>query len=162
MKQSAMTALAVAGLLALPTAARATAPDKANIAETIRADVARMIAGINAHDAVQATTFDAPDIISMEAGRSSTVGVDADRAGMAMVFKYVPTWRLTVIDATVDVADSGEMAVYRCTANQAFTGDDGTPMIEKMNYIAAFRRDARGAWKVAWSMVAPMEKPHKR
>jgi ketosteroid isomerase-like protein len=147
--------------LAIATAA-SSAPDPAAIATTIKEDVARMIAGINAHDPAQATALDAPDIISMEAGRPSSVGADADRSGLAMVFKYVPTWRLTVIEATVDVADSGEMAVYRCTANQEFTGDDHKAMIEKMNYIAGFKRAADGSWRVAWSMVAPMEKPHPK
>ena len=158
-----LTALAAAGSLALAGVSQASrAVDKAAIAATIRADVARMIAGINAHDASQATALDAPDILSMEAGRDSSVGADADRAGMAMVFRAVPSWRLTVIDQTVDVADSGEMAVYRCTADQEFAADDGTPMIEKMNYIASFRRGADGAWRVTWSMVAPTEKPHKK
>ncbi len=163
MPRHLLTAFAIAGSLALAGAAQASpAADKAAIAATIRADVGRMIAGVNAHDPSRATAFDAPDIVSMEAGRDSSVGAGADRSGMAMVFKYVPSWRLTVIDDTVDVADSGEMAIYRCTANQEFTSDDGTPMIEKMNYIANFRRGADGAWRVTWSMVAPMEKPRKK
>ena len=156
------TLLALAVGLAAASADASVAADRGAIAATIKADVAEMIAGINAHDADRATAFDAPDMISMEAGRASAVGADADKAGLAMVFKYEPSWRLSVIDAQVDVAQSGELAIYRCTANQEFTADDGAPMIEKMNYIAAFRRDASGAWKVAWSMVAPMEKPHRK
>ena len=92
----------------------------------------------------------------------ASIGADADRSGMAMAMKYVPSWRLEVIDEWVDVADSGDLAVYRCTANQEFTGDGGAPMIEKMNYLAEFRRQADGGWRVAWSMVAPIEKPHKK
>ena len=158
-----LSAFTAAISLALAWAAHASpVADKAAIAATTKGDVARIIAGINAHDATQATAFDAPDFISMEAGRPSSIGADADRTGLAMVFKAEPTWRLTVIDEAVDVADSGEMAVYRCTADQEFTAEDGTAMIEKMNYIASFRRNADGAWQVAWSMVAPIEKPHKK
>jgi ketosteroid isomerase-like protein len=163
MSQDLLTALAVAGSLAVVGAAEAApAADKSAITATIKADAARMIAGINAHDVTEATAFDAPDVISMEAGRPSSVGAEADRSGLAMAFKAVPSWRLVVIDETVDVADSGEMAVYRCTANQEFADASGTPMTEKMNYIANFHRGADGTWRVTWSIVAPTEKPHKK
>ncbi|QUD90180.1 YybH family protein [Phenylobacterium montanum] len=156
-------ALGLAASFGWAAAASAAPPDdKAAIAAVIRADVARMIAGINAHDAGEATKFDAPDMVSMEAGRPSSFGADADRAGLAMVMKYEPSWRVTVVDETVDVADSGELAVYRCTANQEFTSADGAPMIEKMNFLAGFKRKADGVWRVTWSMVAPMEKPHRK
>ena len=85
---------------------------------------------------------------------------------MAMAMKYVPSWRIGVIEERADVADSGDLAVYRCTANQEFTGDDGAaPMIEKTNLVSprGIRgRQVDGTWRVAWSMVAPMEKPHKK
>ena len=163
MTRHLIAAVALASSVALAPAARAApAVDKAAIAATIKADAAKMIAGINAHDPQQATVFDDPDIVSMEAGRPSSIGADADRSGMAMAMKYVPSWRIGVIDEWADVADSGDLAVYRCTANQEFTGDDGAPMVEKMNYLAEFRRQADGAWRVAWSMVAPMEKPHRK
>lgn len=163
MPKHIFAAVAILSSIALAPAAR-TAPvvDKPAIAATIKADVAKMIAGINAHDAQKATVFDAPDIVAMEAGRPSSLGADADKSGMTMAMKYVPSWRLDVIDEWVDVADSGDLAVYRCTANQEFTSDDGAPMIEKMNYLAEFRRQADGSWRVAWSMVAPIEKPHKK
>jgi len=44
----------------------AVSVDTAAIAETIKSDVALLVAGINAHDAAKATAFDAPNIISME------------------------------------------------------------------------------------------------
>ena len=54
---------------------------QAAIAKTIKADVAQVVAGINAHDPVKTTAYDAPDIVSMECGSPSTVGVEADREG---------------------------------------------------------------------------------
>src|SRR5690242_21349302 len=63
-------------------AASSTAPapvDTAAIAETIKADVAQLVAGLNAHDAVKTTAYDTPNIISLECGSPSTVGVEADR-----------------------------------------------------------------------------------
>jgi ketosteroid isomerase-like protein len=155
-------AVALVATVSFGAEARAAPQDTPAVEAIIKADVASMIAGINGHDASRATQFDAPDIISMEAGRVSSVGSEADKAGLAMAMKHEPSWRLAVIDETVDVAASGDLAVYRCTANQEFTGDDGTPMTERMNYLAEFRRQADGGWRVSWSMVAPMEKPHKK
>ena len=76
-------------LLAFAAAASSTAPasvDTAAIAETIKADVAQLVAGLNAHDAVKTTAYDTPNIISMECGSPSTVGVEADREGFKMGF----------------------------------------------------------------------------
>jgi hypothetical protein len=55
-----------ATLLPLAAAVQATPAANARIAAEIRADVAQLVAGINAHDPVRATMFDAPDIVSME------------------------------------------------------------------------------------------------
>ena len=60
--------LIAASLIAVPTQACA-APSQAAIASTIKADVAEMVAGINAKDIDKATSFDAPDLVSMESGR---------------------------------------------------------------------------------------------
>jgi ketosteroid isomerase-like protein len=149
----------VALLIAGPSLA-ATA-SKARIAETIRADVAQLIAGINAHDADKATQFDAPDIVSMEAGRPPTVGAAADKEGLSMAFKYAPGWQVRLIDETVDVADAGDMAIYRSTYNQDSV-DNGTPMTQKVNFIAGFRKQPDGSWKIRWSVVAAQERPHKK
>ncbi|MBZ5653181.1 MAG: hypothetical protein LAO18_22170, partial [Acidobacteriia bacterium] len=43
---------------------RAMAIDQSAIAETIKAVVAQVVAGINAHDPIKTTAYDAPDIIS--------------------------------------------------------------------------------------------------
>src|SRR5690349_4207042 len=93
--------------------AEAASVSKARIAETIKADVAQLIAGINAHDAEKATQFDAPDIGSMEAGRPPSGGGGADKEGLGMAFKYAPSWQVRLIDETVDVAEAGDMAIYR-------------------------------------------------
>jgi hypothetical protein len=85
--------------------------DTAVIAETIKTDVAQLVAGINAHDAVKTTAYDAPNVISIECGSPSTIGVEADREGFKMGFAHDPLWRVSLIDETVDVASSGDLAV---------------------------------------------------
>ena len=141
--------------------AQAASVSKAEIAQTIKADVAEIIAGINAHDPARATAFDAPGIVTMEGGRPPSIGAAADREGMSMAFSYAPTWRVRLIDESVDVANSGDMAVYRSTAYQDST-NDGVPMTEKVNFLAGFSRQADGSWKIDWSVVAAQERPHKK
>jgi ketosteroid isomerase-like protein len=52
------------------------------------------------------------------------------------------------------------MAVYRSTYFQDST-IGGVPATQKVNYIALFRKQADGTWKIAWSVVSNIEKPHK-
>ena len=78
--------------------------DQSAIAKTIKAAVAQVVAGINAHDPIKTTAYDAPDIISIECGSPSTVGIEADREGFRLGFQHDPLWKVSLIDETVDVA----------------------------------------------------------
>jgi len=153
------SAVAVACTLTFSPAAFA-ASSNAETAAQIKADIAEVIAGINAHDVARATKFDAPDFISMENFRPPSVGVDADKSGLEMAFKRAPDWRLRLIEETVDVADAADMAVYRATYNEDSVAEDGTPMTHTVNYIAGFRHDAEG-WRIHWSVVCAQERSHK-
>jgi ketosteroid isomerase-like protein len=133
-----------------------------NIAIIIKADVAEMVAGINAHDPERATKFDAPDLVSMESMREPSIGSEADRQGLSMAFKYSPNWQLSLIEETVDVSDAGEMAVYRSTYNEDSTSDAGVPMTHKVNYIAGFKHDTDGIWRIHWSVVCAQSRSHKK
>jgi len=148
-------------ILLAATAPAAAAPSKSAVATAIKADVAQMIAGINAHDVARATAFDAPDLISMETGRSPSVGSKADRDGLAMAFKAAPSWRLKLIDETVDVAEAGDMAVYRSTYDEDSV-EGGRPMTHRVNFIAGFKQDPDGAWRVHWSVVAAQSRSHPK
>ncbi|HET9696579.1 MAG TPA: DUF4440 domain-containing protein [Terriglobales bacterium] len=135
--------------------------DTAAIAKTIKAEVAQLVAGLNAHDAVKTTAFDAPDVISMECGSPPTVGIEADREGFKMGFDHDPLWKVSLIDETVDVASSGDLAIYRGTYHED-NGDEGVLMTHKTNFIAEFKRHKDGAWRIAWYIVSNMEKPHRK
>jgi ketosteroid isomerase-like protein len=156
-------ALILSSILAFPLLgampANAVPGSTTQIASTIRRDVAELVAGINAHDPVRATSFDAPDIVSMESGRPPSLGAAADRQGLAMTFQHVPSWHVRLIDETVDVAGSGDMAVYRGTYWQDST-DNGVPMTQKLNLIAGFREQHDGSWQITWSVVCNQERPH--
>jgi ketosteroid isomerase-like protein len=131
-----------------------------DLARQIEGYVAQEIAGINAHDAVKATAFEADDTISMESGRPASVGRQAYIEGLKMAFKYAPAWHLRLIEQTVDIPHSREMAVYRSTYFQDSTMA-GMPATQKVNYIAMFKKQKDGTWKIVWSVVSNIEKPHK-
>lgn len=135
--------------------------DKEMIAETIKKDVAQVVAGINAHDAIKTTAYDAPDVISMECDSPSTVGVEADREGFKMGFARDSFWRVSLIDETVDVASSGDLAVYRGTYNED-NGRAGVLMTHKTNFIAEFKRQSDRSWRIVWYSVSNMEKSHPK
>jgi ketosteroid isomerase-like protein len=141
-------------LFFVPSQGSAAAKEsQAAIASAIKADVAEIIAGINTKDIGKATRFDAPDLISMESGREPSVGAQADREGLSMTFKYAPNWHLSLIDESVDVASAGDMAIYRGTYAEDSLRD-GVPFTHKGNYIAGFRRDPDGMWRIHWSAIA--------
>lgn len=155
--------LAIAAVIASSPANAVQPPeaDQAAVAAQIKADVALMIEGINSKDIDKATKFDAPDLVSMESGRTPSIGARADHDGLSMVFKYVPSWHLTLLDETVDVAASGDMAVYRSTYREDSL-HDGVPFTHDGNYLAGFRRDPDGVWRVHWSVVSWQSPSHKK
>lgn len=158
--RSGLIVVAVTLLGTGPSPAAAPA-DMAAVANTIKADVAEMIAGINAHDADKATAFDAADVVFMECGDKPTVGAKADREAFREHFAQDPSWKVDLISETVDVAGSGDLAVYRGTYNED-NRVGGMMMTHKTNFIAEFRQQAAGTWKLAWEIVSGMEKSHPK
>jgi ketosteroid isomerase-like protein len=128
------------------------APSRSAIAARIKAEVAEIVTGINSKDIDKATRYDAPDLVSMESMRPPSIGAKADRDGLSMAFKYAPSWHLTLIDETVEVASAGDMAIYRSTYSED-SMRDGVPYTHNGNYIAGFRLDPDGMWRVHWSVV---------
>ena len=135
--------------------------DTPSIAKTIKADVAQLVAGLNAHDVARTTAYDAPNVISMECGSPSTIGVEADREGFKTGFAHDPAWRVSLIDETVDVASSGDLAVYRGTYNED-NSRAGVLMTHKTNFIAEFKRQSDGSWRIVWYSVSNTEQSHPK
>ena len=157
-----------ANLLLVAVAMAGTGPSAATvsidtsvIARTIKTYVAQLVAGINAHDADKATAFDDPNIISMECGSPSAIGIDADREGFKQGFARDPAWKVSLIAENVDVASSGDMAIYRGTYNED-NSRAGVLMTHKTNFIAEFRRQSDGPWKMVWYSVSNMERSHPK
>lgn len=144
------------GLVCAPPAAAAPPIDA-----TIRSEVAEIIAGINAKDIDKATKYDASDLFSMESGRPPSTGIKADHDGLSMAFRYSPDWHLSLIDERIDVAKAGDMAVYRGTYAED-SKRDGVPFTHTGNYVAGFRLDPDGIWRVHWSVIAWQSPSHKK
>jgi ketosteroid isomerase-like protein len=126
---------------------------KSSIPSLIKAEVADEIAGINAHDAAKATAHEAGDTIAMESGRPPIVGKAVYERGLATVFRHEPDWRLRMVDEAVDVAKAGDMAIYRSTYDED-SAKDGVPYTHRGNYVAGFKRDPDGIWRIHWSVVS--------
>ena len=141
--------------------APAHAATPSSIETKIKSEVGEIVAGINSKDIDKATKYDAADLVSMESGRAPSVGAKADREGLIMAFKYAPEWHLNLIDESVDVAKAGDMAVYRGTYAEDSTRD-GVPFTHTGNYIAGFKHDPDGVWRVHWSVVAWQSASHKK
>ena len=151
----------IGSLAAAPANASAPAsPPRAAIVSVIEAHVAEMIAGINAKDISEATKFDAPDLVSMESMRPPSVGATLNSEGLAAAFKYAPHWRLRLIDQTVDVAKSEDMAVYRSTYHED-SERDGAAYTHEVNFLAGFARDGDGQWRIHWSVVCAQSASQK-
>jgi|SRR5215469_12130784 len=135
--------------------------DASDLTRQIESYVAQEVAGINHHDALKATAFEADDTISMESGRPASLGRQAYIDGLRAAFKYEPTWHLRLIEEAVDIPRSRDMAVYRSTYFQDSTMA-GVPATQKVNYIAMFKKQKDGTWRIVWSVVSNIEKPHKR
>ena len=153
--------LLVAFALAPTESSAVASVDTTVIAETIKKDVAQLVAGLNAHDEVKTTAYDATNIVSMECGSPSTIGIEADREGFKTGFAHDPDWRVSLIDETVDVASSGDLAVYRGIYNED-NGRAGVLMTHKTNFIAEFKRQSDGSWKIVWYSVSNMEQSHPK
>jgi ketosteroid isomerase-like protein len=131
------------------------------IAKTIKADVAQLVAGINAHNVAKTTAYDAPNIVSMECGSPSSIGVEADKDGFKQGFAHDADWKVSLIEETVDVANGGDLAVYRGIYDED-NGSAGGLTTHKTNFIAEFKRQDDGPWRIVWYSVSNMEQSHKK
>lgn len=148
---SIAVALASAPALAVP----------ASVDANLRSEVASEIAGINAQDAVKATAYEAEDMMFTECGKFATFGRASYRQGLSMTFKREPAWHLSLLDEGVTVAAAGNEAIYRSTYQEDSTRS-GVPYTHKGDYVAGFRRDPDGVWRIHWSVVCWQSPSHKK
>jgi ketosteroid isomerase-like protein len=140
-------------------AAPASAADVGKIADAVKADADQLVADFNSRDAVKSVAHDAPGMVGMVHGTPNVVGADQD---LAQTKQQVadPALKLVVGDETVDVAQSGDLAVYRSTYAWTFT-DPATkkPKTEVGNWLIGYKKQPDGTWKIAWNVVSDAPAP---
>jgi hypothetical protein len=85
----------------------------------------------------------------------------APREGFRLGFQHDALWKVSLIDEAVDVAGGGDLAVYRGTYNED-NGHDGVLMTHRTNFIAEFKRQSDGSWRIVWYSVSNMERSHPK
>ena len=154
-RQPRGAALSILAAFSLAACAKPAAPvDTAKIATAIKADWAKVTAAYNAGDADATVASDAPDIVNMIHGQANYSGVDTDlKASQRLFAAGRPKEEFS--NETVDVAASGDMAVYRATYAWSYTDPNtGKPVSETGNEVAGYKKQADGSWKIAWTITA--------
>jgi len=146
-------------LLGLGACNGVTSGKSAKVAEEVKATVSQMVTHFNARDAVKAVSYDAPDFIGMFHGTPNALGVDGDLATTKRQLAD-PNANLAVSHDSVEVAASGDMAVYRATYVYRFT-DPKTKQAtsESGNWVVGFHEQPDGSMKMAWSIAADVPPP---
>ena len=128
--------------------------DRAEVADNVRTVVTELVAAINAHDVEKVISHDAPDIVAMFHGTPNVVGPEEDKKMTAQLLAD-PAAHLRVTNETVDVAEAGDLAIYRAT--YAFTMTDPRtrkPVVEPGNWVVALKPGSGGTWQVVWDVVS--------
>jgi len=142
------------GACAKPDAAK-PAVDTAKIADAVKADAAQRYADVNAHDAAKVASHDAADAVAMFHGRPNAVGPDAIAASFKDSLVNAPDLKVTAADQTVDVAASGDLAVFHATSVATFTDPKTKKAVTTTsNSLSGYKPQADGSWKVEWSVVS--------
>ncbi|MGD0184228.1 MAG: DUF4440 domain-containing protein [Roseiarcus sp.] len=143
-------------LVGIGGAAAQNAPvDTGKIAATIKADVAQLLADYNARDPVRTASHDAPNVVQMVHGGPNVVGQAADLASDRKQFAAHPKAQTTLSNDAVEVAASGEMAIYRATYNSTFTEKrTKRTWTETGNWVAGYRLQPDGSWKIEWAIYS--------
>jgi ketosteroid isomerase-like protein len=154
MRTIALVTVASAALAACSPQAAAPVVDTAKVGEEAKAEVDKLVAQFNAHDAEAAVAHDAADYVGMFHGTPNVVGPAADLASTKQQTAD-PASKITIVEHNVDVAQSGEMAVDRTTYAYDYTDPKTKKVVtEHGNWVIGLKRDGHKDWKLAWTVVS--------
>ena len=153
--------LAAAVALAGCTQERAPAPSeppdtRAADEATLRALIKEWSAAAQAKDAAKFVSFYAEDAVLMLANEPDVKGLAAIREAVPGMMQD-PAFALSFEPDNVVVARSGDLAFETGPYSMTMTGPDKKPATEKGHYVAVWRKQADGTWKVA--VDAPSSDP---
>ncbi|MBU1375157.1 MAG: DUF4440 domain-containing protein [Alphaproteobacteria bacterium] len=130
------------------------AVDLAKIEADVKADMFAVVDAVNARDAEKAVSHDAPNFVGMFHGGPNTNG-PAEELALTKQQLNDPNVKLEVSNPVVDVAASGDMAVWR--SGYAFTFTDPktkAAVVENGNWVTVYRVQPDGAWKQSLAVVS--------
>lgn len=128
--------------------------DRGEVADNVRAVVTDLVAAFNAHDVEKSVSHDASDMVAMFHGMPNVTGPDEDRKMNAQLFAD-PAAHLRVSNETVDVAEAGDLAIYRATYAFTMTSPrTKTPVVESGNWVVALKPNSSGTWQIVWNVVS--------
>lgn len=143
-----------AALVLLAGCNTAPAVDSAKVGDEVKANMTEMVAAFAARDADKAVSWDAPDFVGMFHGAPNVSGKEGD---LALTKEQVadPAMKFSVSDEKIDVAASGDLAVWRATYSYTYT-DPATkqPKTEVGNWVVGWKRQSDGTMKEAWGVVS--------
>jgi ketosteroid isomerase-like protein len=152
-----VAAMAVAGCSAPPTPG--PAPEPVKVAAEVKAAIRTQVDAYAARDPARAASIAAPDLVTMFHGEANVVGLEANKPVMTAQMSD-PAMKLEVSDEAVDVAASGDLAVYHATYRFTFTNPaTKQPATEVGNWVAVFKRQPDGAMKMSKDIIADMRAP---
>ncbi|MGZ3377102.1 MAG: YybH family protein [Phenylobacterium sp.] len=150
----ALAALATLALGACAQPAAKPAVDTAKIADAVKADAEASVADLNAKNADKAVSHDAPNVVGMFHGAPN---VNSPAEDLASTKQQVtdPAFKLAIANETVDVAQAGDMAVFRSTYVATMTDPKTKKVItENGNWVVQYKPQSDGSWKMAISVVS--------
>ena len=146
---------AAAAAVALVTGCSGNADgDAVKAGDEVKANMTEMVAAFAARDADKAVSWDAADFVGMYHGTENVNGQEADRK-LTKEQVADPAMKFSVSDAVVDVAKSGDLAVWRAKYSYTYT-DPATkqPKTEVGNWVVGWKRGDDGKLKEAWGVVS--------
>ena len=145
---------AVAALALLAGCNGKPAGDAAKAGDEVKANMAAMVTAFAARDADKAVSWDAPDFVGMFHGMEDVRGQEADLT-ITKLQVADPAMKLSVSEEVVDVAASGDLAVWRAKYSYTYT-DPATkqPKTEVGNWVVGWKRAEDGKLKEAWAVVS--------
>lgn len=125
-------------------------------AAAIRAGDASWIKGAETKDLDLCMASYLDDAVVISAGQPAVVGRENIRKFTQELID-APGMHVEFSDATIDVAQSNDLAVDRGIAHVTTTDKQGKPVSSVSEYVLVWKRQADGSWKIYADTSAPMK-----
>ncbi len=136
-----------------------TAPTSQAVTAEVKAAIRSQVDAYGSRDLAKAVSILAPDVRTFFHGEPDRIGKAAAEASIKTQLD-LPSVNLEVSDETVDVAASGDLAVYHAKYRFSFKNPEtNQPVVEVGNWVAVFKRQADGVMRLSTDIVADNPSP---